>query len=391
MEEIVFVGAKRTPFGAFGGSLKTWTATDLAVHAAKAALLQSKLSPTLIDSVTIGNVMQTSSDAAYLARHVALRIGLKTDTPAVTTNRLCGSGFEAIADGARRLVTKEATAVLVGGTESMSQAPYVLRQARFGYRMSHGDLEDSLMAGLTDAYVKLPMAITAENLAEKYKITRAESDDFALRSQKLAEAGYAEKWISEEIAEIEMESKGVVKKLSKDEHIRADVTKEGLAKLKPVFKKDGVVTAGNASGMVDGAAALILTTRAFAEKNGAPILGSFLASSVVGCDPSIMGIGPVPATQKLLSQTGKKLSDMALIEVNEAFACQALSVAKELSLPMDKLNIDGGAISIGHPLGASGARLVAHLLYRLKKSSGGLGLASACIGGGQGMSVLIKV
>lgn len=389
--EIVFVAAKRTPFGSFGGSLKSWTATDLAVHASKAALAQSKLPPSLLDHVTFGNVMQTANDAAYLARHVALKAGLAQTVPCVTTNRLCGSGFEAIADGARRLLTKEATAVLVGGTESMSQAPYVLRQARFGYRLNNGDLEDSLMAGLTDAYVKMPMAITAENLAEKYKISREECDAFALRSQQLAEAAFQAKRFQEEIAEITLEAKGKTVSLAKDEHIRPDASKEGLTKLKPVFKKEGVVTAGNASGMVDGAAALILTTREIAEKHGAPILGTFLSSAVVGCDPAIMGIGPVPATQKLFSQTGKKLSDMAFIEVNEAFAAQALSVAKELEIPMDKFNVDGGAIAIGHPLGASGARLVGHLLYRLKNTSQGYGLASACIGGGQGMSVLLKV
>lgn len=389
--EIVFVAAKRTPFGSFGGTLKTWTATDLAVHASQAALEQSKLPPSLIDHVTFGNVMQTSSDAAYLARHVALRSGLAISTPCVTTNRLCGSGFEAIADGARRLLTQEASAVLVGGTESMSQAPYVLRQARFGYRMGNAELEDSLMAGLTDAYVKTPMAITAENLAEKFQISRAESDTFALRSQTLAEKAFQENRFREEIAPISIEVKGTKSILSKDEHIRPDVTQEGLTKLKAVFKKEGVVTAGNASGMVDGAAALVMTTREMAEKHGCPILGTFLSSAVVGCEPTIMGIGPVPATQKLLSQTQKKFSDLSLVEINEAFACQVLAVNKELNVPMEKLNVDGGAISIGHPLGASGARLVMHLLYRLKNTSQGFGLASACIGGGQGMSVLLKV
>lgn len=389
--EIVFVAAKRTPFGAFGGSLKGWSATDLAVHAAKAALEQSKIPLTSIDHVTFGNVQQTSNDAAYLARHVALKVNLSVPTPAVVVNRLCGSGFEAIADGARRILLGEATAVLVGGTESMSQAPYVLRQARFGYRMGNAELEDSLMAGLTDSFVKLPMAITAENLAEQYKISRTQCDEFALRSQKFAEAASVANRFSDEIAGITIEAKGTSKTITKDEHIRPDASLEGLTKLKAVFKKEGVVTAGNASGMVDGAAALVMTTRELATKHGCTILGTYVASAVVGCDPSIMGIGPVPATRKLLAQTGKKLSDIALFEVNEAFASQVLSVVKELELPLEKFNVDGGAIAIGHPLGASGARLVTHLLYRLKNSSQGFGLASACIGGGQGMSVLLKV
>lgn len=389
--KIVLVAAKRTPFGSFGGSFKNQTATDLSVHASLAALEQSKIPLTEFDHVTFGNVQQTSADAAYLARHVALRCKLKVETPALTLNRLCGSGFEAIADGMRRIQLGEAKAVLVGGAESMSQAPYVLRSGRFGYRMNHGEIEDSLMSGLFDTYAKLPMALTAEKLGAKYSISRAEADEFALRSQTLAEAAYAKGFMKDEIANFEIPGKDGVKVISKDEHIRPDANKESLAKLKAVFQKDGLVTAGNASGMVDGACALVLTTEAVAKAHGSEILGELIATSVSGCDPSIMGIGPVPATQKLFSQTGKSLKDIALVEINEAFACQVLSVNKELQIPLEKLNIDGGAISIGHPLGASGARLVTHLLYRLKKGSGGFGLASACIGGGQGMSVLVRV
>lgn len=388
---LVFVAAKRTPFGAFGGSLKSWTATDLAVHAAKAALEQSKIPAQHVDHVTFGNVQQTSSDAAYLARHVGLRSGVPEAVPAATVNRLCGSGFEAIADGARRIQCGDAQVVLVGGTESMSQSPFVLRNARFGYRLNHGELEDSLVSGLYDTYAKLPMALTAENLAEKYSISREQCDTFALESQQNAETAYSKNIFVDEICPISLEDKKSTRLFSKDEHIRPDSSLDGLSRLKPVFKKDGVVTAGNASGMVDGACALVLTTKETAQKYHCQILGELVCSHVVGCDPKIMGIGPVSATLGALSKAGVSLTDIALFEVNEAFAAQTLAVAKELGLPRNKLNVDGGAISIGHPLGASGARLVTHLLYRLHKNGGGLGLATACIGGGQGMTVVVKV
>lgn len=390
-QKIVVVAAKRTPFGSFGGSLKSFSATDMSVSASIGALKQSRIPLSAIDHVTIGNVQQTAADASYLARHVALRCELRVETPALTLNRLCGSGFEAIADGYRRLRLGEARAVLVGGTESMSQAPFVLRNARFGYRMNHGELEDSLMSGLTDAYAKLPMALTAEKLGEKYKISRSEADEFALRSQKLAEQAYLKGLMSDETAPFEIPAKEGAKVLSKDEHIRPEANIESLNKLKSVFKKDGLVTAGNASGMVDGACALVVTTETFAKENGCEILGEILASAVTGCDPTIMGIGPVPATQQLLQKTEKQIKDIALFEINEAFACQVLAVNKELKIPLDKLNVDGGAIGIGHPLAASGARLVTHLLYRLKKTGGGFGVATACIGGGQGMAVLVRV
>lgn len=388
---LVFVGAKRTPFGAFGGSFKTLTATDLAVHAAKAAIAQSGLPETAFDHVVFGNVQQTSSDASYLARHVGLRSGLPEGVPAVTVNRLCGSGFEAIAQAARLITSGEATTVLCGGTESMSQAPFVLRSARFGYRLGNADLEDSLTAGLFDTIPQIPMAITAENLAVKYGISRQECDEFALRSQLTgAEAARSGK-LAEEIVPITFSERGKDKVVANDEHLRPESTIEGLAKLKPVFKKDGVVTAGNASGMVDGAAALVLTTRENAQKHKLPILGEWLGGFAVGCDPKIMGIGPVPAVRGLLSKLDLKHSDFKLFEINEAFAAQVLAVQRELQFPADKLNAEGGSISIGHPLGASGARLTMHLLYALKRQGGGQGLASACIGGGQGMSVAIRV
>ena len=377
---LVFVSAKRTPFGAFGGSFKGLTATDLAVHAAKAALSDAGIDAALVDHVVFGNVQQTSADASYLARHVGLRAGLPEAVPAVTVNRLCGSGFEAIAQGARMIACGEASAVLCGGTESMSQAPFVLRQARFGYRAGHGEIEDSLTAGLYDTVPQMPMAITAENLAV-----------FALRSQKNANAAIQAGKLAGEITAVTLSERGKEKTVASDEHPRPESSPEGLAKLKPVFKKDGVVTAGNASGMVDGACALVLTTRAFAEKHGLPVLGELLGYTSVGCDPKIMGIGPVPACRRLLEKLRLSAKDFSLFEINEAFAAQVLSVQRELKFDPEKVNAEGGAIAIGHPLGASGARLTAHLLHALKRQGGGLGLASACIGGGQGMAVAIKV
>lgn len=388
---LVIVAAKRTPFGAFGGRLKHLTATDLAVESSKAALAQAGVAPSDIDHVIFGNVAQTSADAIYLARHVGLRSNLPLEVPAVTVNRLCGSGFEALIQGARLIQTGEAKAVLVGGTESMTQAPYVLRGARLGYRLGNGELEDSLVAGLFDTIPKVPMAITAENLAVKYGITRAQCDEFALRSQKLTQKAIADGGFADEMAPLTLKEKTGDAVMNKDEHPRADSSIEGLAKLKPVFKKEGVVTAGNASGMVDGAASLIVASESHAKQKGWEILGHLRGWHTVGCEPAIMGIGPVGAVKGLLARTSTDLKQISLIEVNEAFAAQTLAVEKELGLDREKLNTQGGAIAIGHPLGASGARITAHLLYALRKKGGGLGLGTACIGGGQGIAVLVEV
>ncbi|MCB0406248.1 MAG: acetyl-CoA C-acetyltransferase [Bdellovibrionales bacterium] len=387
---IVFVAAKRTPFGAFGGSLASLTATDLAVIAAEAALKSSGVDARQIDHVVFGNVLQTSADAPYLARHVGLRSGTPVECPAVTLNRLCGSGFEALAEASRLLQTGEAEVVLAGGAENMSQAPFVLRNARFGYRMNHGALEDSLVSGLTDSYAQMAMSGTAELIAEENGITRDACDRFSLRSHQrahqAAEAGYFEK----EIAPVPVTRKRESVHVLRDEHMRADASLEALSKLRPVFKKDGMITAGNASGICDGAAALILTTRARAEKECWPVLGQLIGNAVVGVDPKRMGIGPVAATRKLLEKTGMSLAQMDLIEVNEAFAAQCLVVAKQLEIPEEKLNIHGGAVALGHPLAASGARITAHVLYELSRQNQTHALVSACIGGGQGQALLIR-
>lgn len=396
-DPIVVVAAKRTPYGAFGKSLINHTATDLAEITAQECLKQSGLQAEEIESSSYGNVVQTSKDAAYLARHVALRVGMKQSTSALTLNRLCGSGFEAIAQGAYRLLFEGEKCVLVGGTESMSQAPFVSRTARFGTRLGNAEFEDVLMASLTDQYTGLPMAITAENLAVQFSLSREEVDQVALRSQQRATEAWKKNVFKDEVSPVILKSKKGDVEFSQDEHIRPETTMEALAKLPPVFKKDGVVTAGNASGICDGAASLILTRQSWAQERGLKVLGTILSWAAVGCDPKIMGYGPVPATHKALENyknhfgSTLSVSDFDLVEINEAFAAQYLAVEKELKLNPEKTNVHGGAIAIGHPLASSGARLTFHLLYALAQKGGGLGLASACIGGGQGMSVLVKV
>ncbi len=389
--EIVFLAARRTAFGTFSGALKGLTATDLGVHAATAAIAQSGVPADQFGHVYFGNVLQTSKDAIYLARHVGLRAGLPHSVPALTVNRLCGSGFEAITGAARELLLGETQVALVGGTESMSQAPHVVRGARDGLRFgATTEFEDTLWTCLTDSYTGQPMAITAENLAEKYGISRQACDEYALRSQQTWAAAQAAGAFKDEIAPIEMKSRKGTVVFDRDEHPRPETTLEGLAKLGPVFKKDGTVTAGNASGICDGAAALVLATGDFAKAHGLKPLGRLVQWGVSGCDPTLMGIGPVPASKIALERAGLTVGDMDLIEVNEAFAPQYLAVEKALELPRDKTNTNGGAIALGHPLAASGARITSHLLYALKQRGGRYGLGTACIGGGQGIAVVVE-
>jgi acetyl-CoA acyltransferase 2 len=389
--DIVFLAAKRTAFGTFGGALKDQSATDLAVHVAKAALAQSGVPSEDVGHVVIGNVCQTSADAIYLGRHVGLRAGLPQRVPALNVNRLCGSGFEALTQAATLILTGQADVVLAGGTENMSQAPHVIRGARWGLPLGKGNLEDSLWSALTDSYTNMPMAITAENLAVKYGISQDEVDDYSVLSQKRWAAAQEAGRFAAELAPLELPAKkGTTVTFARDEHPRPDTTKEGLAKLPKVFKKDGVIHAGAASGICDGAAMLVLASRAYAEKKGLRPLGRLVNWGVSGCDPTIMGIGPVPAVQNALQRTGTKISDYALFEVNEAFAPQYLAVEKELGLPRDRTNVDGGAIALGHPLGASGARITTHLLYELARRGEKYGIGSACIGGGQGIAVVVE-
>lgn len=389
------VGAKRTAFGAFGGSLKSVRGTELGAHAARAALAQSGLRPEEIDQVVFGSVAQTSPDDAYCARHVGLRAGLPVEVPALTVNRLCGSGFQAAVSAAQEIRAGEAEACLVGGTESMSLAPHVLRGARWGYPFGKSPpLEDLLWTCLTDEYAGCPMGVTAENVAEKYGIDRAACDELALSSQRRWSAAAAEGRFREEIAPLELPGQkrsapGPVV-FERDEPPRPDTSAEALAKLAPVFKKDGVVTAGNASAISDGAAALVITSRALAERRKLAPLARLVSWGFVGVEPRLMGMGPVPAMTRALGRAGLTLRDMDLIEVNEAFAAQYLGVEREADLPRDRTNVDGGAIALGHPLGASGARILAHLTYELRRRKARYGMGAACIGGGQGIAVIVE-
>ena len=392
-EQVVFLSAVRTGFGSFGGTLKEHTATDLGVLAAQCAIARAGLAPADVDHVVFGNVVQTSTDAAYLARHVGLRAGLPVETPAVTVNRLCGSGFEAIVQAAHRILLGEAHAVLAGGTESMSQAPYVLRGARWGTRLGQPPgLEDSLWDSLRDAQCGLTMGETAENLGQRYGVTRADADAYALSSQRRAKAAWDAGAFRNEVIPVPARNSKTKQTVewAVDEHMRPDTTPEVLAKLAPVFRKDGLVTAGNASGIADGAGALVVAGERWARDRGHRPLGRLVSWAVAGVDPAVMGIGPAPAARAALAGAGLGLDRMDLIEVNEAFAAQYVAVERELGLNRERTNVDGGAIAIGHPLGASGARITAHLLHALRRRGGRLGLGSACIGGGQGIAVIVE-
>ena len=389
-KSVVIVNGARTPFGNFGGALRDVTAIDLGVAAAKGALKRSGVAADKIDQVVFGNVMQTSADAIYGARHVGLKAGCRIETPGLTLNRLCGSGLQAIISGAEQILLGEAEYVLAGGMENMSQAPHVIRGARWGLPLGMSKLEDSLWEGLTDSYNGMPMAITAENLARQYEITREQSDEFSLRSQQAAVKAMNDGFYAEEIVPVEVSDRKGSALIDKDEGPRPDASLEKLAKLPARFKKDGVVTAGSASGITDGAAAVVLTSMAQAERDGLQPLGRLIAWGVVGVDPDVMGIGPAFAIPQALERADLRLDDMDLVEINEAFAPQVLACMDELSLEAGRVNPNGGAISLGHPLGASGARLAYTLLHELHRRKRKYGVASACIGGGQGIAAVVE-
>jgi acetyl-CoA acetyltransferase family protein len=388
--DVVIVAGARTPMARYTGLFSEVSAIDLGAQAAKGAVQRSGVDPGEIDHVVFGNVLQTSADAIYGARHVGLKAGLKIETPAVTVNRLCGSGIEAIAQGAQRLMLGEATMVLAGGMENMTQAPFVIRGARTGLKLGGGTLEDFLFVGLTDSYCGLPMAITAERLAAQTGITRKDADAYALRSQQAADAAAKAGVFREEIVPVEVKQGRKTVLVTEDDHRRPETTMDTLEKLPPSFQKDGIVTAGNASGIVDGAAAVVVTREKTARERGLKPIGKIVSWAVVGVDPSIMGIGPVPSTRKALQLAGMKLEQMDRVEVNEAFAAQYLAVEKELGLQREKTNVNGGAIALGHPLGASGTRLVITVLNELRRKHLKYGLATACIGGGQGIAMIVE-
>ena len=388
--EIVIVDGARTPFGNFGGTLRDVSAIDLGVAAAKGAMKRSNVDPEKIDAIVFGNVIQTSADAIYGARHVGLKAGCRIDTPALLVNRLCGSGLQAIVSGAQSLILGEATYVLAGGMENMSQSPHVIRGARWGLGLGQGKLEDALWEGLTDSYNGMGMAITAENLAKRYEISRQAADEFSLKSQAGAAKAIESGYFSEEIVPVEVAGKKGPTVVDKDEGPRPGVTMEQLARLPARFIKDGIVTPGNASGITDGASAVVLTTAKQAEKDGLKPMGRLVSWGVVGVDPDIMGIGPAFAIPQAVERAGMKLDDMDLVEINEAFAPQVLACVDELGLDADKLNPNGGAIALGHPLGASGARITYTLLHELRRRKKKYGVASACIGGGQGIAGVVE-
>jgi acetyl-CoA acetyltransferase family protein len=389
-KDIFILGGKRTPMTEYVGALKDVKAIDLAAAAARGALEATGVAAEEIDHTVVGNALQTSGDAIYGARHVALKSGVPADRPALTVNRLCGSGIQSIISGAQMILLGEARTALVGGMESMSMAPHVIYGARSGFALGQGKLEDSLMVALLDTYCNTTMAGTAENLARKYEISREEQDEYALRSQQEAKRAQDAGIFAEEIVTVEVKTRKGTKVVSADDHLRPDTTLEVLSKLPTAFSKDGFVTAGNASGIVDGAAMLVIAGEDYVKERAAQPLGRIVSWAYAGVEPAAMGIGPVPAIRKALEKANLKLEEIDLIEVNEAFAAQYLAVERELGLDRSRTNVNGGAIALGHPLGASGTRLVLTALNELKRRGGRYGLASACIGGGQGIAIIFE-
>ncbi len=391
--EVVFLSGKRTPFGTFGGSLKDFTATDLGALSATAALDAAEIDPGRVGHVFYGNALQTAADAIYLARHVGLRAGVPIESGALTVNRLCGSGFQAIVSGAQEILLGGTGVALCGGAESMSQAPHVVRGARWGdLRLgpAGNGFEDTLWEALTDSNCGLSMAQTAEGLAERYAVTREEADQVAVNSQTRTAAAWDAGRYDAEVSPVTVRTRKGESEFAVDEHMRPGTTLEALARLRPYFRKDGLVTAGNASGIGDGAASVVLTSRAWAEANGATPIARLVSWGFAGVDPRIMGIGPAPAARAALAKAGLSLGDMDLVEINEAFAAQYKSVEKELGLDPERTNVNGGAIAITHPLAASGARITLHLVHELRRRGARYGLGAACIGGGQGGAVVVE-
>jgi len=398
--EIVVLSGARTPMtewiggkrgdGLPGGALACISAIDLGAVAAKAAMERAGITPDIIDHVIMGNALQTSGDAIYGARHVALKAGVPREVPALTVNRLCGSGLQSVVSAVQQIQTGEATAVLAGGMENMSEAPHVIRGARGGLKLGQGVLEDSLMVALKDSYCGCFMAQTSDNLARQHGITREQQDEYALRSHTLGNCATQNGRFAEEIVPVEVKQGKKSVMVDKDDHLFPNSTIEGLAKLAPAFGPESFVTAGNASGIVDGAAAVVVTSADRAKALGKKPLGVVRGYASVGVPPEIMGIGPAPAIQKACERAGIKIEDLDLIEINEAFAGQYLAVEKTLGLNRDKVNVNGGAIALGHPLGATGTRLIYTLLVELGKRGKRWGVASACIGGGQGIAVVVE-
>jgi acetyl-CoA acetyltransferase family protein len=387
---VVIVGGARTPMAEYVGAFKDVSAIELGARATAAALERAGAKAEWVDHVVMGNALQTSGDAIYGARHVGLKAGVPVEVPALTVNRLCGSGIQSVISAAQMVRLGESRLAVAGGMENMTQAPHVIRGARSGLRLGEGKLEDSLMVALLDTQCGLYMAQTSDNLARKYSISREDMDAYALRSQKAAAAARERGVFRDEIVPVDAPQGRKTVRVEEDDHLRPDTTMEVLAALKPSFGKDGFVTAGNASGIVDGAAALIVADEDEARRRGLPPLARIVSWGLAGVPPEIMGIGPVPASRKALENAGLALSDMDLVEVNEAFAGQYLAVEKELGLDRERTNVNGGAIALGHPLAATGTRLLLTLVHELRRRQGKYGLATACIGGGQGIAMIIE-
>jgi acetyl-CoA acyltransferase 2 len=390
MEEVFVIGGARTPMTDYTGALKDVSALELGAIAARGAFAKTGVKPEWIEHAVVGNVLQTSSDAIYGARHVALKAGVPQEVPALTVNRLCGSGIQAAVSGAQLIQLGEAGIVLTGGIENMSQAPHIMRGLRTGLKLGQGKLEDYLYEALLDPYCGLFMAQTAEKCAAKYEISREEQDKYAIRSQQAAGKAWAEGKFADEVVPVEIKTRKGVTVVDKDDHMRPDTTMEALAKLPAAFSKDGTVTAGNASGIVDGGAALILASGKAVKEKGLKPTAKIVSWAAVGVDPSYMGMGPAPASRLALQKAGLTLDQIDLIEVNEAFAGQYLAVEKELGLDRDKTNVNGGAIALGHPLGMTGTRLILTLTLELARRNKKYGMATACIGGGQGISIIVE-
>jgi acetyl-CoA acetyltransferase family protein len=390
MNDIFILGGARTPMAEYTGKLRDFSALDLGAIAARAAMERTQVDPAIVDHVVFGNVLQTSADAVYGARHVGLKAGVPVDVPALTVNRLCGSGIQAAISGGQMIALGEADVVLTGGMESMSQAPHVIRGLRSGLRLGQGQLEDTLWSALLDTHCGCTMAVTAENCAAKYAVSREEQDRYAIRSQQLAAAAWQAGRFEGEVVPIEIKSRKGTEVFAQDDHMRPESTLEALAKLPAAFSKNGCVTAGNASGIVDGGAALLLASQAAIESHGLKPLARLTHWATVGVDPTIMGMGPAPATRLVLQRAGLSLNAIDLIEVNEAFAAQYLAVEKDLGLDRERVNVNGGAIALGHPLGMTGTRLLLTLTLELRRRRLKRGLATACIGGGQGIAAIVE-
>ena len=388
--DIYILGGARTPMAEYNGKLKDLSALELGAIAARAAMERTGIAPPDVNHVVFGNVLQTSADAVYGARHVALKAGVPVNVPALTVNRLCGSGIEAAIQAAHQILLGEADVVLTGGVESMSQAPHVIRGLRSGLRLGQGQLEDTLWTALLDTHCGCTMAATAENCAAKYGVSREAQDGYAMRSQQLAARAWAEGRFDDEVVPVELKTRKGTEVFARDDHMRPETTMDVLAKLPAAFSKNGCVTAGNASGIVDGGAALILASETAVRGSALKPLARLTSWATVGVDPALMGMGPAPATRLVLQKAGLTLADIDLIEINEAFAAQYLAVEKDLGLDRERVNVNGGAIALGHPLGMTGTRLLLTLALELRRRGLKRGLAAACIGGGQGIAAILE-